>query len=176
MNHPQLQLKANSANAIWHKKLAVRQMWGLSLAGLCLFACLTLIAFYGNRLTAGFLFAVISAGLAIGSHFLHANIGKLERAWVHALREETLENRKTNGLMQRNDGDIVVSDSDWTSTNSGPRADWLEGEPQTILVGDKVIRWNHGIAGGLAVERNGRIVAVKTTHHISVFPDVTGGY
>jgi len=67
-----------------------------------------------------------------------------------------------NGLMKRRGDDVIVSAGDWEKLGN-LRQDWLEGELPQFQEGDVVLRWErYGTAGGsdgLAIERNGKIVA-----------------
>ena len=120
-----------------------------------------------------------SAALLIGILFVYARLLKakrdLDRKARAARGREMQEELQKNGLMRREHEDVDVSASEWKKRGKAVPT-WLEGQRPVLLAGDKVVRWKRdGTAGGsegLAIEREGKIVAVCKLMHLSFGPRV----
>jgi hypothetical protein len=153
-------------NDLWRIVSTDRRTWGVSLFACAFCILLSLATFLERRIAAWIFFSITSIVLAYCTKRIHSGVIRAEKERLAKYRDDTLRTRKERGLMNRSPNDVVVSEVDWGSPIR--KDDWVEGEPQIILVGDKVIRWNHGAWGGLAIERNGKIVAVRQQWHMEL--------
>ena len=137
--------------------------------GFC--ALCALFAFSLSRVAVGSAFAVVSIGLAWVTRYFWRTISALELELSRMNKVQRLNERQNNGLMKLSGREVYVPEEEWIRS-SDPHTDWLEGEPKTLLLGDKVFRWNHRIESGVALERAGKVVAVRVLAKFSIFPAV----
>ena len=164
-------MSENVPSVAWRKKEMAQnscQIAGI-VCGFC--ALCALPAFWAGRVAAGCVFVVVSIGLAWATRYFWRKIGALELEFSRVNEVQRLNERKNNGLMKLTGREISVAESEWLRSNA-PHTDWVEGEPKLLLLGDKVFHWNHRIASGLAVERGGKVVAVRVLANFSSFPAI----
>lgn len=114
-----------------------------------------------------FAFLSVSVGCGFFAYTRKRILEMVDQEIRFCLQKERLEARLLHGVLPRNKNDEVVDRRQWVETEN-IQTDWLEGETRKLLPDDLVLRWNYGAWGGVAIERNGRIVASRQEWHMEL--------